>query len=353
MTTPCSGRIAISDISTELGLVSTAYRTLGQPDGRVLAEVPSGRILLSDYYCKSGFMYATGGAVHQFTDGSGVTWRVHVFNSSGVLTVLRRGNLGGYVQRLVVGGGGGGGLYNNTVGSGGGGGAGDHLGGQGTANVYDRAFINVGSNPVTVGAGGALNANGGASSFAGITAIGGGRGGFYASTNGAAGASGGGAGQPGGGGILFGGAATGVNGFPGGNCDLPSGYNNGGGGGGGGSSGPGGNAFGSPTPIHGGNGGPGRFSAITGVSIIRAAGGGGAGTNASNTGLTPNAAGNPGDGGSGIGGRGARYGSGGATNPVANSGSGGGGSNGIYFLGTAGAAGVVVVRYPISDFTPP
>ena len=49
---PDSGRIAISDISIEIGTPETGRRSLGQDDGRYLAGKPSGRISLSDYYGK-------------------------------------------------------------------------------------------------------------------------------------------------------------------------------------------------------------------------------------------------------------------------------------------------------------
>jgi hypothetical protein len=76
-------------------------------------------------------MLASGGTTFDFTDGDGVTWRVHVFNDGAAFSVSRLGSLRGYVQRLVVGGGGGGGWQNfkPSAGACGGGGAGDHRGG--------------------------------------------------------------------------------------------------------------------------------------------------------------------------------------------------------------------------------
>jgi len=361
MTTPCSGEIRVSHISTELGQSASINRTLGQSDGRVLADVLSGQIRLSDYYCKSGFMYATGGSVTEFTDGAGVKWRVHVFNDSGVFSVLRLGNLGGYVQRLIVGGGGGGGGSSTkpTSGSGGGGGAGDYIGGGVGTVSGDIAYAILGSNAVTVGAGGAPSQNGGTSSFRGENAVGGGAGGSYGGPSlyhGRNGASGGGCGQPGPGDTANGGSPTGVRGYGGGSTTIPSNKETSGGGGGGGAGGAGANAYagGSSSPINGGNGGPGVASVLTGGSVTRAAGGGGAGCNASSDSGT--GTGEPGQGGSGnIGGRGAKHANYGASAPVQNTGSGGGGGNGsgLYFPASAGAKGVVIIRYPISPYTPP
>lgn len=303
-------------------------------------------------------MLATGGTVSEFTDGDGVKWRVHIFNSSGALNVSRLGTLRGYVQRLVVGGGAGGGSAGLGAGAGGGGGAGDHLGGGDGTNEDDYAYLTVAAHAAVVGSGGALNTNGGDSSFAGLTAIGGGAGGRYGSPatfHGRNGGSGGGAGQPGENMTANGGTDTG-DGHPGGKCVIPPGKETGGGGGGGGAGGPGEDANGTVSPINGGDGGLGKVSSITGTAVTRAAGGGGAGCNRSSESGTGN--GEPGLGGSSIGGNGAKWEHYAATAPVENTGSGGGGAAGgaaahPAYAGTPGAKGVVIVRYPLTAYQPP
>jgi hypothetical protein len=53
MTTPASGQIAISNISTELGRASTATTSMGETAARTLAGVASGQISMSNFYNKS------------------------------------------------------------------------------------------------------------------------------------------------------------------------------------------------------------------------------------------------------------------------------------------------------------
>ena len=53
MTTPASGQISISNISTELGRASTATTSLGETASRNLAGVASGQISMSNFYGKS------------------------------------------------------------------------------------------------------------------------------------------------------------------------------------------------------------------------------------------------------------------------------------------------------------
>jgi hypothetical protein len=53
MTTPASGQIAISNISTELGRASTATTSMGETAARNLAGVASGQISMSNFYNKS------------------------------------------------------------------------------------------------------------------------------------------------------------------------------------------------------------------------------------------------------------------------------------------------------------
>lgn len=238
-------------------------------------------------------------AVSDVTAGG---YRTVTWTSSGSLT-LRNVSLD--VEYLVVGGGGGGGGTQSGQPTAGGGGAGGML-----TNV-GSTLLNLSSSiyPVTVGLGGvggpaANNQNGtsgGSSSFAGITALGGGLG-RNPSTNApdriglSGGSGGGGAGSTGSGGA--GGAGTAGQGNAGGTGTTA--FPGIGGGGGGKTS-----AGGSPTTA-----GTGQANTISGTSVIYAAGGaggllaGGAGSNGTN-GL-----GNGGQGAGGTGGKGGDGGSG-------------------------------------------
>ena len=227
------------------------------------------------------------------------------------------------VQVLVVAGGGAGGNDGN---GGGGGGAGGVL----SASMYlsDGVVYDV-----VVGQGATFtpnSGNGGNSSFATLTAIGGGygsSGGFR--IPGGAGGSGGGGSNTGGGGT-----PTAGQGYTGGVGTL---YANGPGGGGGGSGGPGLNGVDSYIPS-GGTGGIGIFNPIIGSTVGELsagkywiAGGGGGGANG---GIT--------QGGLGGGGGGSNNG----TNGLNGTGGGGGGA----FYGTAGIGGSGVVILSIPTF---
>ena len=135
---------------------------------------------------------ATGGTVID-TDIGGVTYRIHMFTTTGnsTFTVTK----GGEVEYLIVAGGGAGGGVAPQGGyhsGGGGGGAGGLL--TGFTTVIPQAYT------ITVGAGGTAasynNTNGQNSSALGLTAVGGGRG-YFGGTSQAAGSggSGGGAGR--------------------------------------------------------------------------------------------------------------------------------------------------------------
>jgi hypothetical protein len=268
-------------------------------------------------------MFATGGT---FTETA--THRIHTFTSTGSFSVTAAGT----ADVLVVAGGGGGAGGNPSSDGNGGGGAGGVR--------YEVDFpVGVGSYTVTVGnggLGGAASANspgqdGGSSSFSTLMALGGGGGGSDSGSQvGRAGGSGGG------GGVSTAGGAGGL-GTPGqgnkGGDGLPGGGSPGGGGGGGGGVGGLGGQGGQNQP--GGAGGSGAQYTITGSAVWYAAGGGGSSWS-----------GHGGDGGSGIGGKGAsRPFAYAATAPAANTGSGGGaGTHGR--ASTAGAAGIVVIRYP-------
>ena len=264
---------------------------------------------------------ATGGTVTDITQG-GVDYRVHTFTSDGTFEVAR----GGEVEYLVVAGGGGGGQDR-------GGGA----GGGGIVSVPALA-VTPQQYPVNVGGGGiggisrdfgeAAATNGGDSAVFGLTAIGGGRGGYFAIAAGNGG-SGGGAGGSGGSQPI--GLGTAGQGNNGGNRNSNRG------GGGGGFAQVGGNA--SSSSNRGGNGGNGSSFDITGTPVFYGGGGGGG-----------NGLGGVG-GSAGLGGGG----KGGAPNedgedaePNTGGGAGGGGRGTNRNNGGAGGSGIVVIRYRIS-----
>jgi hypothetical protein len=173
------------------------------------------------------------------------------------------------VDFLVIAGGGGSGSDSGYYA--GGGGAGGFRTSSGTSGGGGSAESALSINPstsytVTVGAGGAQNANGSNSVFSTVTSTGGGKGGTT-DTNGVSGGSGGGAG--GNDASTTGGAGTANQGYAGGNHAAASGT---GAGGGGGASSVGGNA---EVVTGGGTGGSGLANSLSGSSVTYAAGGGG------------------------------------------------------------------------------
>jgi len=290
---------------------------VSSPTVTVTATDPGGLSITSAFVITVVATEATGGII---TYSSGYT--IHTFLSNGTfLSPVARN-----VEYLVVAGGGEGGDY-----YGGGGGAGGLL--SGTLMLAD------GSYPVVVGAGGLYGyethiiTNGSNSTFSTLTAIGGGAGGWRGGSNGYGGGSGGG----GGGSSDSGGAGVSGQGYAGG-IGYPSPAI--GGGGGGGAGGVGGNTSQLPPSynyiIVGGSGGPGINNSISGTSIGYAGGGGGGGWC-----WTPATA--------------SHGGSTGATSrdsslyisppPRVNSGGGGGGAGSSQALGSAGATGIVIIRY--------
>ena len=289
---------------------------------------------------------ATGGATGSATV-SGINYKFHTFTSTSDLVVTNGGNM----DILLVGGGGGGGT---NAGGGGGGGA----------IIVASGYIGPGTYTATVGNGGAggtiatnaYNAGegdtGADTTFAGITATGGGGGGAYNSLSGRNGANGGG------GGGYSGTAGTGTS------PTIPSGftgtvYAGSDGRDGQGStltSGGGGGAAGTTKTGHDGDDG----IAITFEgSNVYYAGGGGAGAWTGSAGGDGGLGGGGGGGsnaaGAGAGGTGRNNGSNGGNaqntnggDAGANTGGGGGGStfygsNGS--VGGAGGSGIVIVRY--------
>ena len=247
-----------------------------------------------------------------------------VYNGSGSITI----STAGLCDILVVGGGGGGGV--NRAG---GGGCGGHL-------QILNAFLPVGTQTITVGAGGAAAENSGsyASACSGMSSrigsyfsSGGGNGGNTgnaANDNGDNGASGGGAGA----GTTAGGGGSGTTGLGsnGGNRFTTDTSGTAAAGGGGGSSAAGGNG----TSGQGGAGGAGTANSITGSSVTRAGGGGGGAWG-----------GTGGAGGSGGGGAGSGSSTAATAGQDNTGGGGGGGGRSGSTLGNAGkgGSGVVIV----------
>lgn len=239
----------------------------------------------------------TGGTVS--TQGGD---RIHTFTSSDTLIVSSTKT----ISYLVIAGGGGGG---NACCSGGGGAGG---------YVESTMTINPGTYTITIGAGGAINANGGDTIFNGITAYGGGTCpgdnlSTPAGTSGGCGGGNGGLGSQGG----NGGASAGN--WPRVWCparpchDICAPF--GGGGGGGGAGGNGSNSNGTNGPPT--SGGPGKSSSISGSSVTRATGGA----------TTPTSASSP-------------------ITPVQGpSNSGNGGTGGVGGSAAAGGSGIVIIRY--------
>lgn len=287
---------------------------------------------------------ATGGTTNSYTVG-GVDYISHTFLSSGTFTL----NQNKTVDYMIVAGGGSGGSHNITSSTGAGG------GGAGGFRTFTNVSLTAGSFTATVGTGGtagvsvlngAMHTSGTDSTFNSHTSTGGGRGGartqstpdvvetqFNAAENGG---SGGGAGydypnDPGNGNTPSTSPSQGNNGGTG----YSSGYYLGGGGGGSGSVG---GTYSGSQAGHGGTGTNNDYR--TGSNIMYAAGGGG-GAGAGTSYLR-------GNGGSSIGGSGGDdndY----STAATQNTGSGGGGAGGAsnYSEATAGADGIIVIRYAV------
>ncbi len=261
--------------------------------------------------------------------------KVRYTGYTNTFTPLCAGN-SGKVEVLCVAGGGGGGGYA----AGAGGGAGGLL--------YNSAFTvnsNIGIG-VTIGAGGTgggtstyasdASSNGNNSSFSSLVSFGGGRGGHWDSNTSSTGGSGGG-GMGRDQNILFPGAGGTVGQGNTGGSGYKTAINaetSGGGGGAGGSGANGASGI-------GGTGGLGLSYSISGISQFYAGGGGGA----------VYAAGiSAGLGGSGVGGDATGPTGGSGKNGIPNTGSGGGGGGPFEVFGGNGSNGIVIVRYPATDY---
>ena len=258
--------------------------------------------------------YASGGEV---TEIGG--YYIHTFKGNGTFTPTVPLS----VEYLVVAGGGGGGYNVNYQEGAGGGGGGGVLTGATSVSVQNYSVVVGGG-----GLGGTSASNGENSTFAGLTAIGGGRGGRAGDGINNGGANGGSGGGMAG---FYGptGSGTSGQGFAGGDSSS-SGRGAGGGG-------AGGVGIGGATS---GNGGVGILSSISGAATYYAGGGGGGGYY-----ISPTAAGS---GGLGGGASGANNNSSTSTPGTANTGGGGGGAGGGGSgtrTGSAGGSGIVIIRY--------
>jgi hypothetical protein len=253
------------------------------------------------------FLIATGGNVSYYGN-----YKIHTFLSSGNFIVTYDGDY--TIEYLIVAGGGGSGEAVVLYSASGGGGAGGVVSGN-------FSNLDLGTYPITIGNGGAINSNGGNSTFNSLIAYGGGRGSSNYYPTGHNGGCGGGGHAGRYGGAFPGG--SGSQGFDGGNGAVLT-YASSGGGGGMGA--PGGN--GDWTAANGGNG---IISSITGSSVYY--GGGGAGSREGTSTF-------------GTGGLG---GGGGASNKNGTPNTGGGGAGGfttnISTQGGTGGSGIVIIRY--------
>jgi hypothetical protein len=284
------------------------------------------------------YIVATGGDIYEYNVG-GARYRSHTFISSGTFQITQLSTISSrnLLDYLIIAGGGGGSNFGSGGGYAGGGGAGGYRTTLGTSGrnsaARPKVTATLQSYSIVIGAGGNPGQNGGNSSALGVSCTGGGTGGglqgFTALLNGNPGGSGGGGGGQTNGTTRTGGAGTTDEGFEGGNGSP----NTGTGGGGGGAGGAGLSAT-NLTNERGGNGGHGLLNELRlGILEYRAAGGGGSAT--------------PGGGYGGLGGGGAggNNTSGGRLAPAPHTGSGGSGSGSG---GTAGASGIVVIRYEIA-----
>lgn len=297
---------------------------------------------------------ATGGVITEVGE-----WRIHRFNSSGTFTVSSYLGDSVTVEYLLAAGGGGGGT--NMGGGGGGGGV-----------IIGSTVLGTGANVITVGGGGAgapagttgvhptvTGANGGNSSFNGLTAIGGGWGGVSYNSQGlgihfgnSGGSGGGSAGYNNDGaapGYYGSGAGTSGQGFRGGY--QGNAYYSGGGGGAGAAG-----ADGNNQP----NGGAGKLTGILGKPFYFGGGGGGGSYSLSTGGYGGVGGGGGGALGTALGGTGGlawgSQGGGGACCSWANTpggngatNTGGGGGGGAHYNATNkggdGGSGIVIIRY--------
>lgn len=285
--------VTVTNSSSTVAQYGSASIIRTASDAWTVIPFAGGAALLSD----SAVTGTTGSPTTGTYTSGGINYKFYSFTGTGSITL----NKSGLIDVLAIAGGGGGGGNGR-----GGGGAGGYL-------SADNYYIASGTYTITVGAGGANNLQGNASSVASLFAIMGGPG-FETLIGGSGG--GGNSGNA----SYVGKGVTGQ-GKDGGGSSSTS--NSGGGGGA--------TAVGSAgSGTAGGAGGAGTSSSITGTPVTRAGGGGGYGSSTGGSGTN----------GGGNGGAGTASGTAGS----ANTGGGGGGGGNSPGIGGAGGSGIVIIR---------
>jgi hypothetical protein len=333
-----TGSFILNGLSNTFTLLPTGvpYGTTQNFTVKLRSDTPTGPVIATSNNLivvdsSIAYMTATGGNVATISG-----YKVHTFNTSGILNVTYLGALG-QLEILSIGGGGSGGAgWPGPSQGGSGGGAGGYVYVPAVSTVLGNLTVTVGAGGV---AGGGSFANNGSNTsvtgpnFSNILSVGGGYGGHPSRAAKSGGSGGGTTNATISQGMGYGFPSPTQQGYPGGGTGNGpvSGWHAGGGGAGG----YGGNAYTTPPGSRfNGDGGVGLQSSISGSAVYYAGGGGG--------GSTPND-GNytPAPGGLGGGGRGGPG--------TVNTGGGGGGGGGND-AGGNGGSGIVIIRYP---YAPP
>ena len=323
--TPSGGSastVTITPTSSTSATVAVPSAIYGQSANTVIAiKVTNSDLKSSADTNKTVVALPTGGTISSY----GST-RVHTFTSSANFVVPSTFSTS--IDTLLVGGGGAGGNW--------------HAGGGGAGGMFTHTHTpSAGTYSIVVGAGGAggttsVGSQGDSSVAFSQTAIGGGRGGNYATTHAGSGGSG-----AGGNGSTSGSFSNGASGTSGQGNNGGNGGTDHQGGGGGGKGATGGNGNGNTSAGNGGIGGTNNYQ--TGSNQYYAGGGGGGNWN---TGTIA-------QGGNGGGGNGSYSSNSGApTAGTVNTGGGGGGSGSqanvsSYASQTTGGSGIVIIKYAI------
>jgi autotransporter-associated beta strand protein len=362
-----SSKLTLTGTNTYSGITNVNAGILNIQNNSALGTTANGTVVFTGARLQiQNNITVTGEALTLYGDPSKVSaiggtmvtngaYVVRTFRANDNFTVIN----GGTVEYLVIGGGGGGGgswSGGNWTGGGGGGAGGyrSSVSGEpsgGGASAESPLTLGVGNHPIVAGGGGSGGSvtNNGTNGFDSyiqnpssvdlVRSKGGGGGAgaqWFTRRDGLAGGSGGGAAGSQGTGSI-GGSGTTSQGYNGGLHGTNRGSGGGGGAGGQGinSGGVGFDGYNNYAKTHGGTGGPGVLSSITGTSIPRGGGGGGGCDETANY--------LPGIGGLGGGGTGGTPTFANGTPGTAKTGGGGGG--GTRSAGGNGGSGVVIIRY--------
>jgi len=362
-----SSKLTLTGTNTYSGITNVNAGILNIQNNSALGTTANGTVVFTGARLQiQNNITVTGEALTLYGDPSKVSaiggtmvtngaYVVRTFRANDNFTVIN----GGTVEYLVIGGGGGGGgswSGGNWTGGGGGGAGGyrSSVSGEpsgGGASAESPLTLGVGNHPIVAGGGGSGGSvtNNGTNGFDSyiqnpssvdlVRSKGGGGGAgaqWFTRRDGLAGGSGGGAAGSQGTGSI-GGSGTTSQGYNGGLHGTNRGSGGGGGAGGQGinSGGVGFDGYNNYAKTHGGTGGPGVLSSITGTSIPRGGGGGGGCDETANY--------LPGIGGLGGGGTGGTPTFANGTPGTAKTGGGGGG--GTQSAGGNGGSGVVIIRY--------